>query len=204
MEAIATRCRRRPHTVALRGAVLLAVAFAVLVIDGADGIAFLLVVVGLAPATYLLLARRTPNRAQIALWWIGAIALIFFSIRMTRSAVAERRLMAQQDSCVLRPLDFDNDGVATLKVEWWPPRVQCRYGYSYQQFEDVVWEARWWIYWPFGLVPLSSVVVAGAARQSWRRRANGRIAPRLACACVGTDDRAICPDDRQDRQLVEG
>ena len=180
MEAIVRRCRRRPHAVALAIGAVLALAFVVLIIGGADGVAFLLVVAGLVPAMYLLVARRTPNRAEMAFWWIGALALIFFSIGVTRSAVAERRLMAQQDSCVLRPLDFDNDSVATLQVEWWPPRVQCRYGYSYQQAEDVVWESRWWVYWPLGLVPLSTVMVAGAARQSWRGRANRRLAQRLA------------------------
>jgi hypothetical protein len=180
VQATASSRSRSLPAIALGGSVILTAAFGMLLTSGADGIAFVPVIVGIVGATFLMLTRRMPSLGQLVLWWIGGAAVGLFTTAVTWSAVDERRSMADQDSCVLRPLDFENDSVATLRVEWWPPRAQCRYGYSYQGVQEVVWESRWWIYWPVAFVPLSGLLLAGATRQTWRRHQSLRSEPRSA------------------------
>lgn len=113
---------------------------------------------------------RHPHR-WLVVWWMSAVFAVVISIWFTASAVTEARRMRAHTSCVLRALDFDNDSVEQVGVQWWPPRVQCEYGYSNTNEQEVVWEPRWAIYFPIALVPLALATVYGATRYTRGRRA---------------------------------
>lgn len=107
---------------------------------------------------------------QSSLLWLSAALVIAFTMLMTYSAVSDAHAMRSGNACMLRSLDFDNDSVETLAIDWWPPRVQCRYGYSYTQTGEEVWESRWTIYSPALLMPAAVTVTVKAARSSRRQR----------------------------------
>lgn len=159
-----------PHWLALGAQCFLALTFAVLVINGNDGLALLPVVAALVPAAGVLLSQRSPTRSVLVLWCIETAAVIALTVLVTSAAVDERRLMVRREPCTLQALAFENDSVATLQVEWWPPRVLCRYGYSQLHAVDEVWESRWWVYWPAGFLPLAGLMTIGAARTAMRLR----------------------------------
>ena len=83
--------------------------------------------------------------------------------------------MSASKACVLRTLDFENERVQQQNLDWLPPRVQCRYGYTVGP-DELVWELKWWVYPPLLLVP-SSIVLIGALVRMTRHRTPGVSAP---------------------------
>ena len=112
------------------------------------------------------------SRRRLVAWWMAVAFAVALSVCISLATLAEVRQMKTEATCALRPLDFDNDSVRTLQVEWWPPRVQCEYGYSASGDSEVVWESRWFIYLPFLLVPGAIAATVGAIRHTRLRRSS--------------------------------
>ena len=162
--------RRPSHNVVLASCVLLTLSVGLVIVAGFDGLALPVICVGFLPALFLLRATTHLNGRAAVMWWIGAAVLFLFTVHIASSAIDERSEMIDGQPCVLKPLLFENDSVETVVVDWLPPRVLCRYGYSSLNTEELEWESRWWIYWPFALVPLSGLVFVAVAKQTWRSR----------------------------------
>ena len=79
-----------------------------------------------------------------------------------------RSEMAGDRACSLKTFEFENDSVVHLGTSWWPPSVQCRYGFT--QFESAVDEShtRWLLYSPVVVAVVAGLLLAVglAARRS--------------------------------------
>ena len=139
-------------------------------VDPIEVIFWLLVLGGPALVIAIVAINVRKSRRRLVVWWMSASFALGLSIWFTASAVTEARKMQARTSCVLRPLDFDNDSVETVRVQWWPPRVQCEYGYSYTNQQEVVWESRWLIYLPVIFIPVALATALGAIRNTRLRR----------------------------------
>ena len=139
-------------------------------VDPIEVIFWLLVLGGPALVIAIVAINVRRSRRRLVVWWMSASFALGLSIWFTASAVTEARKMQARTSCVLRPLDFDNDSVETVRVQWWPPRVQCEYGYSYTNQQEVVWESRWLIYLPVAFIPVALATAFGAIRNTRLRR----------------------------------
>ncbi len=95
--------------------------------------------------------------------WLALVLCLVVTVMSARHAHTERREMLEGTSCRLRSLDFDNDTIEQIDRQWWPPRVLCRYGYSYLNSSVDEWRDRWDLYDPFlfaaGTVAIGVVVV---------------------------------------------
>lgn len=121
------------------------------------------------PVAFVVWIVPDPWRARVG-WWLATAALAAGVAVLGPHAAAEAREMRDHTTCALRALDFDNDSVRTIAVEWFPPRVECLYGYSYQGVTDTEWHGRWWIYFPFVLLAAALAALLGALRVTVRPR----------------------------------
>jgi hypothetical protein len=136
----------------------------------------LLVITGPALVIGIVAVNVRKSQRWLVIWWMGAAFACAFAILFTASAVAEARRMEARTSCVPRLLDFENNSVETVGVQWLPPRVQCEYGYSNDR-ADVVWESRWLVYLPVVFVPIALATVSIALRNTRDRRTAHRTVP---------------------------
>lgn len=157
------------HSAALGVAAGLAVASVWSALGGSQLAVLVLAFVGLAPAMFLLLTRSRPSDLQLGLWAAGAVVTAVAALLLLGNANQERSAMLEQDACPLPALRFEVQSASTVGVDWWPPRVLCEYRYSIEVPDEIESQQRWWIYWPFAVVPLAVVLVAGTVRQLMTR-----------------------------------
>lgn len=125
------------------------------------------------PVTILLLLVRG-RRQSVIRWWVGAVALLIAFVVVLGSALTDRHEIAGGRACSLKALAFENDSVEDLGHSWWPPPVDCRFGWG--DFPDTI-ERHW--YWnlyvpiPIGLAVAATTTGAVSGSVRARRRPSG-------------------------------
>jgi hypothetical protein len=106
---------------------------------------------------------KSPARHYVSMWMV-AIGVISATMVITPLSLLERRDMSNGRGCVSPTFEFDILSAKQVGLDWWPPRVQCAYGYF--TYTNVVWDPKWWTLTPILLVPSAIVLIGVVVREA--------------------------------------